>query len=45
MDVYRLSFAIVDAVPELITKDGGVVIWSNWPGEMYVGSLSGTFVG
>jgi len=45
LDIYRLSFDMIAAVPPLISKDGTVFVWNNPVRDPYTGTLTGTLVG
>jgi len=45
LDVYRLSFEFVELVPDLVSADGKVFVWSNPLRDPISGTLGGPFVG
>jgi len=45
MDIYRLSFDMIAAVPPLISKDGTVFVWNNSLADPFTGTLTGTLAG
>ena len=45
LDIYRLSFDMVAAVPPLISEGGLVLIWNNPAADPFAGTLAGPFIG